>query len=117
MIIKTIILSLGFVLAFTQVLSQNIDSLQALLQTKTGGERADILRELSYAHIDTDNTLAYRYGLEGFRIAQEDNDSLRIVGCGRFLASSLRRLGRIDSSLVIYNTILPIAEYQQDRRL
>ena len=88
--------------------SQKIDSLKALLKTKTGLERADVLYELGYEIILVDSVGALAYGLEGFTISKNFNDSLRTVKAGLIIGSALRRLQQIDSAIRIYEYILPL---------
>lgn len=97
-----------------QASGQKFDSLKILLPTATGIQRSDILKTLSLECFDNDPSLAKHYGLKAFKVAKEFNDSLRIVKTGRVLSSALRDLGRIDSSIVICNEILPIAELLKD---
>lgn len=110
MIIQNLVLASFLVFVSCQANSQKIDSLKDLLKNNRDLDRLDILYELSYNHIGIDNKIALQYGLEGHKLAKSFDDSLRIVRTGLVTTSALRRLQRIDSSLVIYDTILEIAE-------
>ena len=104
-------LSLTLILLwFTLVAAQEIDSLKALLPEKSGIERCDILYGLGYEYIDVDNTLGLQYASESLKEARKLGDSLRIVKAGRIKALAFRRMGQIDSSLILSINILPIAK-------
>ncbi|HMF71130.1 MAG TPA: hypothetical protein VK616_06625 [Flavitalea sp.] len=109
MTFKNIAVSCCLVFICFPIYSQKIDSLKALLKIKTHLDRADVLYELSYYYIEVDNSIALKYGLEGYEISVKFNDSLRIVRTGLITASALRRLQKIDSAIVIYSSILGIA--------
>ncbi|MEX1240725.1 MAG: tetratricopeptide repeat protein [Cyclobacteriaceae bacterium] len=106
----TICLVFTFLFSSGQKSDVQIDSLRGLLRHKSGPDRVDIFFELSFNQVEINNDTALRYGLEGYRLAIKLNDSLRIVRTGMVTASALRRLQRIDSSIVVYHAILPLAE-------
>lgn len=110
MIIRYILAVLCLVFGANSARGQNIDSLKALLAHAKGGERVDVLYELSYDHIGINNNTALRYGVEGYALALELNDSLRILKTGLVTASALRRIDMIDSALAVSKRILPISE-------
>lgn len=95
---------------FTQVVAQEIDSLKALLHEKSGIERCDILYGLGYEYIDVDNTLGLQYASESLKEAKKLGDSLRIVKAGRIKALAFTRLKQLDSAIVLFNKLLPIAK-------
>ncbi len=106
-----IILALLFFLPTVSV-SQNskIDSLNQLLSIKTGTEYIDLLFELSRAYGDMDMGQTLKYANEAFQLSYRAGDSLRIVKTGRLRSQALRETGKIDSSLILYYKILPIAK-------
>jgi tetratricopeptide (TPR) repeat protein len=93
-----------------QLTDGKIDSLRTALNGLSGEQRVNTLYELSYNLVDLDNKSALKYGLEGYIIAQKEGDSLQIVRAGLVTASVLRRLQKLDSSVLIYNSIFNIAE-------
>jgi hypothetical protein len=86
-----------------------IDSLKPLLSVTSGVEYSDVLFELSRQYLDVDNGLSLQHANNAFERANQNGDSIRIVKTGRVKSQALRRLGKIDSSLALYNRILPIA--------
>jgi tetratricopeptide (TPR) repeat protein len=93
--------------AFPQ--NRTIDSLRALLPTKSGSDYIDITFELARAYGDVDRTMCFKYGDEAHRRALQSGDTSRIVKTGRIKAQGLRRLGELDSALVLFADMLRIA--------
>lgn len=96
---------------------QNPDSLRTILSKQIGSDRRLTLFELAYYYTDRDNLLALEYINEASRVSQELGDSLMIVKTGRLKSLLYRRIDMMDSSLVLSETILPIAErnkYEQE---
>lgn len=87
-----------------------IDSLKRVLQTLPVLKQAPTLLELTYEYADKDNKLAMAYARQGLRISESIGDSLMIVKCGRLKSLLYRRFDEMDSSLVLSERILPIAE-------
>lgn len=106
-LLSTIILLVAPILVS---IANRVDSLKRKLHVARGAERVDVTFELAYELIDSNNSQARHFAIEGFRAAATLKDSLRMVKMGRLLASALRRLDRLDSSIVIYRQIIPIAE-------
>ncbi|HTE30081.1 MAG TPA: tetratricopeptide repeat protein [Chryseolinea sp.] len=96
-------------LAADKASAQNIDSLKGLLPNRTGIKKCDVLYELAYACIDIDNKASVEWSNKSLQLASIAGDSMRIVRASRIKAYGFRRLGMIDSSLRIYNYLLPIA--------
>lgn len=103
----TILLVLFFVLS-ENIMGQKVDSLKALLLQR-GVDSSDVYREIAYEYIDLDNSLAFDFAEQAFSLAREQGDSLRMVKAGRVKASSLRRMEKIDQSILVSNEILSIA--------
>lgn len=89
---------------------QKIDSLESLLPYQKGLQRATLLYQLAYEHIDVDNTQAKIYAGEAYNMAKAYGDSLLIVRSGRIGALALARLDEQDSSIDVSLQILPIAK-------
>jgi tetratricopeptide (TPR) repeat protein len=87
-----------------------IDSLKSLLEIKSGVEYSDLLYELAYELIDIDDSLGLQYAKKAFETAKKNGDSLRIVKAGRIKALAFRRLGEVDSSLMLTIQIIPVAK-------
>lgn len=81
--------------------SQNarIDSLNSLMTSASGRDKADILYELAYEFIDIDNNQAIKFSTESRQIATRLGDSLRIVRACRLQSSAYRRLEILDSAI------------------
>ncbi|MBT1699343.1 tetratricopeptide repeat protein [Fulvivirgaceae bacterium PWU4] len=109
--LKIILTTVFSIIILFGVNGQKIDSLRSLLKQKNGAERADVLFELARQYIRSDqDSAAACSGLEGYKIAINLNDSLRIVKTGRATASALRYLGKVDSAMVLYQKILPMSQ-------
>lgn len=109
--LKNTLSTLFLIIILVTANGQKIDSLRALLQQKDGTERSDVLFELACQYIRSDqDSAAACSGLEGYRIAINLNDSLRIVKTGRVTASALRYLEKVDSAMVLYQKILPVSQ-------
>lgn len=87
-----------------------IDSLESLLISKALEQRVDILLELGFEYLNIDNNKAAECGLKVFKYGRQREDSLKLVKAGRLLAAALRRLGQVDSAMIIYSEILVIAK-------
>jgi signal transduction histidine kinase len=100
---------------------QKIDSLITLLTSKEGGERCDLLYNISYELIlknDFDKSLVHSKEAES--LAYQLGDSLRIVKAGKIKASALRRLERLTEAVEVYTTIIEIAKrnrYQDELKV
>lgn len=93
-IVKRITWTLLFIFAlapYCNCQSQKIDSLKVLLPTAKGGDRIDILFNLSREFLDFDKPLGLYYGKTGFLEAKQLGDSLRIVKLGRIYGQAFRR--------------------------
>ncbi len=89
--------------------NQKIDSLKSLLSGKSKIEYSDILYELAYEYVDIDDELALRYAKEALETAGQIEDSFRIVKAARIKSLIFRRLGELDSSMILSTKILPVA--------
>lgn len=89
---------------------QNVDSLKTLLDNELGPMRQHVLFELAYYYTDIDNRLAISYINQATKLNVTYRDSLMIVKCGQLKALLYRRFDKMDSSLMLAERILPIAE-------
>lgn len=85
------------------------DSLIALLKIKSGSERIDILFEIAWTYADVDDEKALLYTEQGFKLACQKGDTVRIVKLGRAKAQFFRRLNKFDSASNLLNKLIPIA--------
>jgi tetratricopeptide (TPR) repeat protein len=108
MIIKNMLTSMVLIFMITGAKSQKIDSLKALLESQQNRDRIETLYQLSWELILVDKKQALVFALDGYNLAVQLNDSSGIVRTGTMVASALRRLHRVDSSLLIYNKLLRI---------
>ncbi|WP_276370537.1 tetratricopeptide repeat protein [Chryseolinea sp. H1M3-3] len=95
------------------VVAQNhkIDSLKLKLDSSVGGQRCDVLIDLSIAYFGEGISLtAFDYANEALQIAQATADTLKLVKTVRLKARIFRTLNQIDSSLILLHDILPIAK-------
>ena len=90
--------------------SEKIDSLKSLLSISKGTDRIDILFELSRSYNEDHINDSFRYAREAFLNARAIGDTLRIIRASRLYAQILRRLNKIDSSIALFNHVLPIAK-------
>ena len=89
---------------------QKIDSLKTLLENDFGPARGEILYELAYHYTDSDNKVAMTYINQATKLIADTGDSLLIVKCGRLKSLLYRRFDEMDSSMMLSEKILPIAE-------
>lgn len=89
---------------------QKIDSLKALLPCAEGSVRADILYALAYEYVDFDYRPGVLYASESLTLSKQLRDSLRLVKAGRIKALAFRRLGELDSAMLLCSEFLPIAK-------
>jgi tetratricopeptide (TPR) repeat protein len=92
-----------FLILSTNVNAQNhkIDSLRGLLINKEREARADILYELGYEFIETDNQQALKYASDSYGLAKDLGDSLRMVKAILIRGSALRRIERLDEAIKV----------------
>ena len=94
---------------------QHIDSVAYPSETREGAGQAESFDELSARYLALDkNDSALRFGRQAYVAAWRGGDSLMMVRTGRHVATAFRRLGELDSALVIYKTILPISSRSRD---
>ena len=92
--------------------SQNqkiVDSLTSVLENKIGGERYPPLYELAFEYIDIDYEKALEIIQQAEQAALLAGDSLWIVKSKRVKGQILYRLEKIEESIKIFKSILPIA--------
>lgn len=91
--------------------SHKIDSLNELLGgTQSDSARFKTLCSLGYAYIDLDNKMALSYGNHVYLEAKRFKNNFQVIEAGQLLGSALRRLGKLDSALVIYSEIIALAK-------
>ena len=89
--------------------NKKIDSLKRILPRAVDTIYIDILYNLAYEYVDNDYDSGLRYATDAYDAANQFGDSLRIVKTGRIKSLAFRRLGMLDSSLVLSEEILPVA--------
>jgi hypothetical protein len=80
------------------------------LLKESENNRPDILYQIAFEFIDVDNKLGLEYAKQAFDAAMKSGDSLWIVKAGRIKSLAFRRLGELDSSLILSFKMLPIAK-------
>ncbi|MBY0432627.1 MAG: hypothetical protein K2U26_00800 [Cyclobacteriaceae bacterium] len=93
------------------------DSLKHLLQSDTNTDKLTVLFELSWEMLEIDTREALGYARFYHSMSQKKGDSLNIIKSGRILGVALRRADKIDSAIVVFKSILPIARESRDRVL
>ena len=91
--------------------SHKIDSLKNLLFSLKSAdlEHVDVLFELSRQYADVDNPTSLMYINLAVVKARESKDSLKMVKTTRLKAQVLRRLGAIDSALLLFKDALAVS--------
>src|SRR5215204_5047650 len=69
-----------------------------------------ILYEKSYDLIDVDDRASLKYSLEALKLSESICDSTWIVKCGRVRALGFRRIGKLDSALLVSLKVIPMAQ-------
>jgi signal transduction histidine kinase len=88
--------------------TQKIDSLKSAL--RDGGEsNYDVVFGLAYELFDINNPEAAIYGQMAYNLARDMGDSTKIVVSGRITGQLLRRTDRLNESIQLLNSVLPIA--------
>ena len=88
-----------------------IDSLLNVLQHAKGqAEIWQIKTSLAVKYGDINNDIAFRYNDEAFAIANELNDTAKIVTSGRLKGQLLRRFSKVKESIEILRKFEPIAK-------
>ncbi|RAW01656.1 tetratricopeptide repeat protein [Pseudochryseolinea flava] len=101
----------------TYAQNSKIDSLTTLLaQTRVDSARKQIYRELCYENFELDDRRMADYADTLIKLAVKSNDTRNLVVGNRILAIALRRLGNIDSAIVISNKIIKIAQQMNAER-
>ncbi|HPM30193.1 MAG TPA: tetratricopeptide repeat protein [Chryseolinea sp.] len=81
-----------------------------LLSTQSDIDRFETLFALSRNLISTNIDLSLKYAEDAHELAKALGDSLKIVRSGRLSGILLRRVGRQNESIIIYEKMLPIAK-------
>ncbi len=90
--------------------NHKIDSLKSLLPVKSNINGIDLLVDLAIEYGEIDINSTYEYANEAFDIAKELGDSLRMVKTGRVKSQALKKLGKIEKAINLYNEMLLIAK-------
>ncbi len=102
--------------SYAQKLSK-VDSLKAELSRSNESNRFDVLWELAYELFDVDNPRALIYAKQAHDYAvNETGDSLEIVKSGRILGQILRRVGDVDESIQILESVLETSKRKNFER-
>lgn len=100
----------SFLLANGQGVSTKIDSINGLLQVKTGGEKLDLMMELVRINLDHDIKQALILSKRAQAIALQDGDSLHIVQFKRASGFIYRRMDSLSQSIRELTDALQIAK-------
>lgn len=87
-----------------------VDSLNAVLEMKTGGDRYSPLYELAFEYLDKDNEKALVFIEQAEQAALLSGDSLWIVKSKRVRGQILYKLERSDECVPLFENALAIAE-------
>lgn len=85
------------------------DSIELILENKSLKERFELLYSKGYELIDLDDQVSLSYMKKAYHLAIEARDTVGIVKSGHYNSFLFRRMGRIDSSLIISLQVLPLA--------
>jgi tetratricopeptide (TPR) repeat protein len=108
MILRLTIIIVGIFILTISGNSQNIDSLKAELENKSGTARRAVLFELAQACLlQRQHDDAKKYAWENYTLSKKAMDSVRMLESYRQFATSLRRLGDDDSAINIYLSLIP----------
>ncbi len=94
--------------SFGQV--SRVDSLKRELQRS---RTSNILWELAFELFDANPSEALKYGRQAFDEAISQNDTTQIIRSGRITGQILRRADKLDESIEILTTVLPLSEKKQ----
>jgi tetratricopeptide (TPR) repeat protein len=110
---RCFVMQLVLIPFFANCQNEKIDSLKSLLEIEAdGGKQVDILFQISREYLDFDNESGLAYSRTAFSKAKQLGDSFRIVKTGRIYSQAFRRLGKMDSALIVYTNVLSIAKRQ-----
>ena len=112
MLSKTLFINL-ILGCITSVCAQDrtVDSLRSSLATTSPAALSTVYTELAAGYIRTDHPdEAIRYARKAYQSASHYADSLAIVNAGSVLGQALERLGKLDSALILFSNMLPIAK-------
>ncbi len=104
--LATILLFSGANAVFSQ---SKIDSLESVLATATGSQRAEALYVLSWQYRFSDKEKALRYGEEGLKLARELKDTTAIASSLNSIAETWLNFGDFDKAEQITKEELPYA--------
>jgi tetratricopeptide (TPR) repeat protein len=95
-------------------LKSKIDSLIDLSRSSNIEERYVGEFGIAWELYDLDNPLAARYATRAYKSICEIADSARMLKAGRLLGQLLRRVDKPDSSVLMFETVLPLAVALRD---
>ncbi len=105
-----VLLMVFYALLSVEACCQKVDSLKALIALSDGKERCDVLYQIAYEYVDVNNWTALKYANRAMRMATTLGDTFRIVKTTRLKAMAFRRVGDLDSSIIVSLPILPIIQ-------
>jgi tetratricopeptide (TPR) repeat protein len=107
-------LLLSLMLAGLMSFAQVIDSLKSVLPLREGKERLDVLLELSYEYLYINPEIASVYAMQVYEIADEQQDTIRLMRAFQRLGIAYRRLGKTDSAIQVLQKLQVMAEAKHD---
>lgn len=105
-----IILMLGFCTGHYCIVAQKIDSLKTRLSFAKGSDLCLIYHQIAYELVDVDPRNALKYSEQSIQCSLNLGDTLQLIRSTQLKAVAFRRLGKLDSSNKIIQSVLPIAK-------
>src|SRR5688572_25921181 len=96
------------ILLYSPVISQNTDSLEAMLDTAQGDQKVKTLNELFRAHLRSDPVRAVGYTHEALILATEIDDKRGMAASYNNLGVAYRNQGALDKALEYYITSMKL---------
>ena len=93
-----------------------VDSLLHELNTNTTADQAEMLWGVAYELFDVDNVQALFYGRRAYEQALKQGDSLQIVKVGTTFSQLLRRMDKVDESIAVSFSLLPVSRRHNFRK-
>ena len=93
-----------------------VDSLMHELKTNTTADQAEMLWGVAYELFDVDNAQALFYCRRAYEQALKHGDSLQIVKVGTTFSQLLRRMDRVDESIAVSFSLVPVSKRHNFRK-
>jgi tetratricopeptide (TPR) repeat protein len=103
------------ILFYLPLISQNTDSLEALLDTAQGDRKVKTLNELFRAHLRSDPVKAVGFTHEALILATEINDKRGMAASYNNLGVAYRNQGALDKALEYYITSMRLYDSLQNK--